>query len=441
MRILILGGDAAGMSAASRLVRKSSGNEVVVFEQSGEVSYGACGLPYYVGGVNDELDRMRIRKAEEFRAQGIDLRLFHEATAVDFSQKAVAVRHDGQTTYECYDKLLIGVGASPVRPPLPGMDLPFVYTLRTLQDGESLRNALDRPDCMRVAIVGGGYIGVELAEACLLRGKKTMLFEALPRLLNGFDADFGQAAKEELEQNGALVCVGEALAGIGGQDGKRTVRTDRGEYPVDVVVVVVGVRPNTRFLGDAQIERLKNGAIVTNERMETSVPDVYAAGDCAAVWHRVLNRPAYIPLGTNANKQGRFAADGMLGRDGGFGGALGTAMLRCVTLELAKTGIAKREALEAGFDADDVTVQTLSHAPYYPAPVPVTIRVCFERGTKRVLGAQIMGKGESAWRIDVFACAVDRGMTAGELGRLDLGYAPPFAAVWDAVQIAANAVP
>lgn len=443
MKVLILGGNAAGMSAAGRLLRRAPDTEVVVIEKTGEVSYGACGLPYYIGGVNDRLDLMRIRKPEVFRAQGIDLRLSQCVESVDFDRREVSIRRADGVYAESYDKLLIATGSSAVLPRIPGASLPGVYTLKTLSDGEEIRSALEKKWNPRVAIVGGGYIGLELAEACFRLGKQVRLFEALPRLLNGFDEEFGAAAAEELTEHGVSLHLGEAIERIEeGPDGK-TIHTRTGSYAADVVVFAIGVRPNTGFLPAGAPDRLQNGAILTNRCMETSLPDVYAAGDCSAVMHKLLKKPVYLPLGTHANKQGRFCADAMLGRPSAYyGGALGTAMLRCVTLELAKTGITEAEARQAGFDAGSLTVTAPSHAPYYtdPLPIPITLKLCYERRSGRLLGAQLMGRGESAGRINVLACAIDRGMTAAELGTLDMGYAPPFASVWDAVQIAANAV-
>lgn len=443
MKVLILGGNAAGMSAAGRLKRKDPSVEVTVIEKTQEVSYGACGLPFYVGGINDDLDLMRIRKPEAFLAQGIDLRLCEQAQAVDFSSRQVTIGKHGGSYTQAYDRLLIATGSSAIVPRIPGSTLEGVYTLKTLKDGAALKEALNKREAARVVIIGGGYIGLELAEACLRLGKKVCILEALNKLLNGFDEEFGQAACDELVRQGAAVHLGAAVTSIEADGHDRTVHTSNGSYQADVVVFAIGVRPNTGFLDASGPERLPNGAIITNCRMETSIPGVYAAGDCAGVMHKLLKRSVYLPLGTNANKQGRFCGDAILGiSTENYGGALGTAMLRCVTLELAKTGLSLAEANQAGIDADAKIINAPSHAGYYlaPAPFSITMKLCYERGTGRLLGAQLMGRGESAWRINVFACAIDQGMTVGQLGALDMGYAPPFSTVWDAVEIAANAV-
>lgn len=441
MTCIIIGGNAAGMSAASRLKRKSPGARVIVFERTGEVSYGACGMPYYIAGFNDSLDKMRIRKPEAFLEQGIDLRLHATVTGIDAVNRRVLWRDAaGDCAAEAYDQLVIASGASPIVPPIKGTDLDGVFTLKTLSDAARIRECIENPGVRSVAIVGGGYIGLELAEACLRQKKTVHVFEGLPRLLNTFDPEFSEAVTDTLVRAGAEVHLAEPATALEGGGCVERLVTERRTYAVDAVVIAVGVRPNTAFVGDAAFDRLKNGALIVDTHMRTSVPNVYAAGDCAAVMHRLTGKPAYLPLGTNANKQGRFAADAILGRDPLGFSALGTAMLRCVDLELARTGLSEQEARDAGFDAGSVTVKAGSHARYYPDPIPITLKLSYEHGTKRLLGAQLMGSRETAWRIDVFACAIDRGMRAEELGRLDLGYAPPFASVWDAIQIAANAI-
>lgn len=441
MKCVIIGGNAAGMSAASRLKRKNPDARVIVFERTGEVSYGACGMPYYIAGLNDSLDKMRIRKPEAFLAQGIDLRLHATVTGVDAVNQRVLWRDaDGLCEADTYDQLVIASGASPIVPPIKGTDLEGVFTLKTLSDAARIRDCIENSTVRSVAIVGGGYIGLELAEACLYQKKVVHLFEGMPRLLNTFDPEFSEAVADTLARAGAEVHLAELATTLEGDGRVQRLVTQRETYDVDAVVIAVGVCPNTAFVGDAAFERLKNGALIVDTHMRTSVPNVYAAGDCATVVHRLTGKNAYLPLGTNANKQGRFAADAILGRDALGFSALGTAMLRCVDLELARTGLSEQEARNAGFDAGSVTVKTSSHARYYPDPTPITLKLCYEHGTKRLLGAQLMGSKETAWRIDVFACAIDRGMCAEELGRLDLGYAPPFASVWDAIQIAANAI-
>lgn len=439
MRVVVLGGNPAGMSAASRIKRKAPDTDVIVLEKSQEVSYGACGLPYYVAGLNEELDLIRIRKVSEFEKSGICVWTGCAADGINYDEKTVYAEDERRGRIEVpYDKLVIATGASPQTLPVQGRELKNIYCLKTLQDAEALKNGLLHKRG-NVVIVGGGYIGLELAEACLLQEVKSVrIIEAADRILNVFDEEFGQAAKEELERHGVSVQTGEYVRGFEGRDGKvEEILTDKGSYKADVVIMSVGVSPNTGFTGD--IEKLPNGAIITDKEMRTSRKDVYAAGDCATVFHRVLEKPVYIALGTNANKQGRLAGDSVLGKPVCFDRALGTSMLRCMGLELAKTGLSEAEAKASGIDYRVKTVQARSHARYYPEPFLLTVKLVYEAESHRILGAQIMGEKEAAWRIDVFACAIDRGMKTEELGYLDLGYAPMFAGVWDAVQIAANA--
>ena len=438
MKIVVIGGNAAGMSAASRAKRKAPESEVIVFEKTFEVSYGACGLPYYVAGLNDNLDLMRIRSAAEFREAGVDLRMGHAVERVDFAGKTVhGTDATGNAFTESYDRLLLSTGASPRTLNVPGADKANIFTLKTLEDAERLRIALEKTGG-NVVIVGGGAIGLELAEACLLQQVKSVrIIEALGQLLPPFDEEFARSAKAELEAHGASVCLNETVQSFTGGDAVDGVTTGSGSYPADVVVLSAGVVPNTQFLDG--IEKLRNGAIKTDKAMKTSVADVFAAGDCTSVWHAILDQPAYLALGTNANKQGRLAGDSLLGKKVCFDRALGTTMVRCMGMEFAKTGLCEREARLAGISYKTQLVEARSHARYYPDPCPITIKLCYRADDHVLLGAQIMGKKETALRIDALAVAIDQKMTPEELGFVDLGYAPPFASVWDAIHIAANA--
>ena len=440
MKVLIIGGNPAGMSAASRIKRKAPDTEVLVLEKTAEVSYGACGLPYYVAGLNDDLDLIRIRKVPEFEASGVQVKLGREVIGADFAAKQICAQlPDGlQETYH-YDKLVIASGSSPKAPPIPGIRQKNIFQLKTLQDAEELKRAISETKG-NVVIVGGGYIGLEIAEACLYQKVKSIrIVEALPRVLNVFDPEFSEAVQAELEKHGVMVHTGEMVKSFTGTDGNVTgVVTDKGSYDADVVILSIGVSPNTRWAEG--IDKLPNGAISTNGAMETSVKDVYAAGDCATVMHKLLKKPVYFALGTNANKQGRLAGDRVLGKKVDLERALGTSMLRCMDLELAKTGLGEEDAKREGIAYQVKTIKSRSHARYYPNPYELTVKLTVRREDHVLLGAQVMGEKEAAWRIDVFACAIDQEMTVEELGYLDMGYAPPFASVWDAVQIAANAV-
>ncbi|NLI53949.1 MAG: FAD-dependent oxidoreductase [Clostridiales bacterium] len=438
MRFIVIGANAAGMSAAMRIKRRRPECEVVVLEKTFEVSYGACGLPFYVAGLNDDLDLVRIRSAEEFEQSGIVMRLGHAVEQVDFASKTVTGHDDvGNAFFTSYDRLLIASGASARLLNVPGAQLRNIFTLKTPQDAEALRAAIERTRG-NVVIVGGGAIGLELAEACLLQKVKSLrVIEATGQLLPGFDEEYALAALDELARYGAHVHLGERVAGFSGGEAVGRVATDKGEYDADVVIVSVGVVPNTAFA--AGLDKLPNGAIVTDHAMKTSEQDVFAAGDCASVWHALLKKPVYLPLGTYANKQGRLAGDSVCGKPVSYTRALGSMMLRCMGLEFAKTGLTEREAKAAGMDAKSVMVRAHSHPHYYPDACEIAIKLCYRENDGVLLGAQLMGERETALRIDPIAVAIDRGMTAEELGFADFGYAPPFAGSWDAVAVAANA--
>lgn len=439
MKFLVIGANAAGMSAASRVKRRQPDCEVMVLEQTHEVSYGACGLPFYVAGLNDDLDLVRIRSAADFEKNGIVMRLGCSAERIDFLEKTVfGHTENGVAFHESYDRLLIASGASARKLPVPGAEKQNIFVLKTPQDAEQLRKAIEHRRG-HVLIVGGGAIGLETAEACLLQKVKSLrVIEATGQLLPGFDEEFARAAKEELEQHGVQVHLNERFTAFYGEDCVSRVVTDKGHYDADVVIVSIGVVPNTSFAEG--LEKLPNGAIVTDDAMKTSKPDVFAAGDCASVWHAILKKPVYLPLGTYANKQGRLAGDSVCDKRVSYTRALGSAMLRCMGLEFAKTGVTEAEAKEAGIDAKSISVRAHSHPHYYPNACDIEIKLTYRVFDHVLIGAQLMGERDTALRIDPLAIAIDRGMTAAELGFADFGYAPPFAGVWDAIAVACNAV-
>jgi NADPH-dependent 2,4-dienoyl-CoA reductase/sulfur reductase-like enzyme len=395
-------------------------------------------LPYYIAGINDDIDLVRIRSVSDFEKNGIVMRTGHTVERIDFVQKTVYGTTDaGKAFAESYDRLLIASGAAARQLPVPGAEKENLFTLKTLQDAERIREAIEKRRCNAV-IIGGGAIGLELAEACLLQKVKSLrIIESADRLLPGYDEEFARAAKEELEQHGVRVHLGERVSSFCGEECVSSVATDRGTYDADVVIVSIGVVPNTAFA--AGLKKLPNGAIETDANLQTSEADVFAAGDCASVWHALLQKPAYFPLGTYANKQGRLAGDALLGKPASYSRALGTVMLRCMGLEFAKTGLTEAEAKAAGFDAKSVLVRTHSHPHYFPDACDIEIKLCYRADNRVLLGAQLMGERETAIRIDPIALAIDRGMTTDELGFADFGYAPPFSGVWDAIAVAANA--
>ena len=438
MKIVIIGANAAGMSAASRIKRKETASEVVVLEKTHEVSYGACGLPFYIAGLNDDIDLVRIRSVADFEKNGIVMRTGHTAERIDFEQKTVFGTTDAGKAFSArYDRLLIASGARARKLSVPGAEKGNIFTLKTPRDAERIRTAIEHKRA-NVVIIGGGAIGLELAEACLLREVKSLrVIESAGQLLPGFDEEFARAAKDELEKRSASVHLQERVTAFSGGDAVSCVTTDKGSYDADIVIVSIGAVPDTEFAEG--LRKLPNGAIETDESMQTSEKDVFAAGDCASVWHMLLQKPVYLPLGTYANKLGRLAGDALLGKPVAYNRALGTVMLRVIGMEFAKTGLTETEAKSAGIDAKSVSVRAHSHPHYYPNSCDIEIKLCFRAADRVLLGAQLMGERDTAMRIDPIAVAIDRGMTTDELGFVDFGYAPPFAGSWDAIAVAANA--
>lgn len=441
MKVVIAGGVAAGMSAASKIKRGCPTAQVTVFEKGGETSYGACGLPYYVSGVNEDEDLLRIRKKEAFLKAGVDLRLFHQVMGVDPEKKTVSVTDlvTGRSFHEPYDAFVAAVGASPIIPAVEGVELSNIFTLKTIEDANRIREAMGS-SVKDVVIVGGGYIGMELTEAFLQRKARVRVLERLDRLLSNFDEDFGQEVLSYLEGEGVLVHLEEPVLRFEGSGRVAGVVTSKGSYPADLVVLCAGVRPNTGFLHGTGVKLLPGGAVAVNSYMETGIPGIYAGGDCASVTHRLLNKSVYLPLGTNANKQGRYIGENILGGRRSFCSAMGTAMIKIGDLELGRTGLTKQEALGNSIACETVTVTGKDHAPYYPGAQDLKITIVAAPETGVLLGAQLMGRRGAALRTDVFAVAISQGMTAMELGETDLGYAPPYAMPWDMVQVACNAV-
>lgn len=442
MKIVILGGDAAGMSAASKIRRCLPDARVTVFERTRETSYGACGLPYYIGGLNDDADKIRIRKPEAFLKGGIDLRLAHEAVAVDPAAKTVTARstETEETVTEPYDELVIATGASPILPPVEGRDKKGVFTLKSIADAQAIRGWAERSGVSDVMIVGAGYIGLELAESFVRLNKRVTLIEMAPRPMMVMDEDFAPLITDALERHGVVLRTSETVKALTGGEAVTGVVTDRGEYPAQLVILCVGVRPNTAFLRDTGVELLPNGAVLVDDQMRSSAPHIYAAGDCATITNKVTGKPVYLPLGTNANKQGKVLGEVLCGQNSRLSGVLGTSMCRVVDLEVARTGINEKEAREAGIPLQVVSATAHTRPPYYPGGCELTVKLFFHADTKALLGAQLAGLEGAAGRIGLCALAIDAGVTAPQLSMADLGYAPPFNYVWDPVQLAAGMV-
>jgi NADPH-dependent 2,4-dienoyl-CoA reductase/sulfur reductase-like enzyme len=442
-RVLVIGGDAAGMSAAAQASRGAEPVELVVFERSETTSYAACGLPYFVGGLVPEAAKLVARTPEQHRANGIDVRTRHEVVGIDTTERVVEV-HDldgGRTLREAYDHLVVATGASPVVPALANIGAPGITGIHTIPDAVRLDEAIRTRAPRRAVVVGGGYIGLEMAEALLLRGLEVTIVEKLPQPMTTLDPDMGDRVAAALAALGVELRLGTGVVGFGtGADGwVRAVETDAGTVETDLVVVAIGVRPNVRLAADAGIPIGPTGAIATDARM-ASTAGVWAAGDCAESFHRVSGRPAWIALGTHANKQGRVIGLNVSGTHARFPGVIGTAVTKVGHHEIGRTGLTEREAATAGFDAVAHTITGTTRAHYYPDGAPISVKLVAERGSGRLLGAQIVGGPEAGKRIDALAVAVWNEMTVDDFAQLDLGYAPPFSPVWDAPLIAARQV-
>ena len=433
------------MSAASRARRLKGEDEleIVAFERGRHTSYSACGIPYWVGGTVAEMSALIARSPEDHRARGIEVRTGTEVVAVDPAGGRVRSRalDSGAETWTGYDDLVIATGARPVRPPLPGIDAPGVHGVQTLDDGQALLGLLHRTPGRRAVVVGAGYIGLEMAEALLLRGYEVTVVNRSEAPMSTLDPDMGRLVHEAMTGMGVRVVNDAEVTGIRtGDDGRvRAVHTDTAEYPADVVVLGIGVRPETSLARDAGLPLGEHGGLLTDPTMRVQGHEqVWAGGDCVEVVDLVAGRRRHVPLGTHANKQGQVIGTNVGGGHATFPGVVGTAVSRVCDLEIARTGLREKDARAAGRRFVTATVTSTNRAGYFPDAGPVTVKVLAERRTGRLLGTQIVGREGSAKRVDVAAVALTTGLTVDQLTMLDLGYAPPFSPVWDPVLVAAR---
>jgi NADPH-dependent 2,4-dienoyl-CoA reductase/sulfur reductase-like enzyme len=443
-RIVVVGGVAAGMSAASQAKRRQPGADVVVLERGPYVSYAACGMPYNLEDPSRTMDDLVVLTPADVRERDIDLRLRHRALRVDPGRGTVTVQdlEGGGTSDLDYDALVLATGAAPIHPPMPGLDRPGVFFLRELTDGRALKQHIAEVRPARAVIVGAGYIGMEMAEALRRRGVAVTVLERMGQVVPGFDPAIASLVLDSLERHEVSVQTGvtvEAVEeGSDGGDARLTVRTDRGLVPADLVLVSVGIRPRVELARSAGVTLGESGAVAVDDEMRTSVPGIFAAGDCAEAAHIVSGRAVWIPLGTTANKQGKVAGANAAGAAERFPGIAGTAAFRVFDLEVGRTGLSSNEAAHVGLEAVAAISRQPSHAHSVPGASPITTILSVERGTGRLLGAEMAGVGVVAKRIDVLATALHAGLTVEALEELDLSYAPPFAPVYDPVLIAAT---
>lgn len=440
MKVIIVGGVAGGATAAARIRRLDEHAQITVFERSGFVSYANCGLPYYVGGVITDPQELTLQTPERFFERfRIDVRVRHEVTAIDPAAKCVSVTHlaTGESFTERYDKLLLAPGARPTLPRLPGTDGERIFTLRTVEDTLRIRQFVTQRRPRTAVLAGGGFIGLEMAENLCEMGVSVTIVQRPRQLLAPLDADMASFVHARLRGKGIRLKLGSSVAGFeSGQDGVTTLLDGEAPLHADMVLLAIGVTPDTALARDAGLALGIKGSIVVNDRMETSAPDVYAVGDAVQVRHAVTGRPAVIPLAGPANRQGRIAADNICGGDSRYAGSQGSSVLKLFDLTVASTGIKEAQALEAGIPYGKVVLSPGSHASYYPGASVMTMKVIYEKETLRLLGAQIIGQDGVDKRIDVLATAMRAGLTAAQLGELDLAYAPPYSSAKDPVNMA-----
>ena len=444
-RLLVIGADAAGMSAASQARRRRSADdlEIVAFDRGNFASYSACGIPYFIGGQVDDVDALVVRTPDVFRDEySIHVHLGHEVVEVDLDRGSLLVydHAGGQERREGFDDLMVATGAIPVRPALSGADAPGVFGVQTLDDGVALRSFVVDKQPRRAVIVGGGYVGLEMAEALCALGVETHLVDLADQPMTTLDPDMGELVAGALREFGTILHLGQKVAGFEtGTDGRvSAVVTSEGVLPAEIVVLGLGVKPNSALAESAGLRIGPSGAVAVDRRMRTSHPAVWSAGDCAEKRHRISDRPVAVALGTHANKEGRVAGINLGGGYATFPGVIGTAVTKVGPLEVARTGLGEKEAALAAFVVDAVVTESTTRAGYYPGATKITTKLVVERGTGRLLGGQIVGKEGAAKRIDAVALAVWNSMTVEELLGVDLGYAPPYSPVWDPVLIAAR---
>lgn len=441
MKVIIIGGIAAGMSAAAKFKRLSPNDDVVVYEKGDIVSFGACGLPYYVGGFFDDSNEMIARTPEAFREAGVEIHTKHEVTNVDFSNKKVTVKNlnTNEVLEESYDKLMIASGARAIIPPIKNIDLENVVTLKSMDDGNKLRELMSKEENKKIAIIGAGFIGLEAAEAAKHRGKEVTVIQLQDRVLQEvFDKDITDLLEEELRENGVNLLLSETVTELIGDGKVSKVKTNKREIEADIVILATGVKPNTDFLNCDEIKMIRNGAIVVDKYGRTSVEDVYAAGDCATINSLITDREIYVPLATGANKLGRIVGGNLAGQNNSFQGSMASSCIKVMDMEAARTGLSEKEVLNLGFNYKTKFITDMNQTSYYPGRERIYVKLIYDAHTRVILGGQVAGYKDAVQRCNVLAACIYAKMTTEQLGMLDLCYAPPFSRTWDVLNVAGN---
>ena len=441
MKVIIIGGIAAGMSAAAKFKRLSPKDDVIVYEKGDIVSFGACGLPYYVGDFFDDSREMIARTPEEFRESGVEIHTKHEVIDVDFSNKKLKVKNliTDEILEESYDKLMIASGARAIIPPIKNIDLENVVTLKSMDDGNKLRELMANDEYKKVAIIGAGFIGLEAVEAAKHRGKEVTVIQLQDRVLQEvFDKDITDLLEEELRESGVELLLSETVVELIGDGKVSKVKTNKREIDADIVILATGVKPNTDFLKSDEIKMLRNGAIVVDSYGRTSVEDVYSAGDCATINNLITGKEAYVPLATGANKLGRIVGENLAGQNNSFQGSMASSCIKVMNMEAARTGLSEKEVRDLGFDYKTKFITDMNQTSYYPGRERIYVKLIYDAHTKVIYGGQVAGYKDAVQRCNVIVACIYAKMTTDQLGMLDLCYSPPFARTWDVLNVAGN---
>ena len=441
MKVIIIGGVAAGMSAAAKFKRLSPKDEVIVYEKGDIVSFGACGLPYYVGGFFDDSREMIARTPEEFRESGVEIYTKHEVIDVDFLNKKIKVKNivTNEILENSYDKLMIASGARAIIPPIKNIDLENVVTLKSMDDGNKLKELMAIDEYKRVTIIGAGFIGLEAVEAAKHMGKEVTVIQLQDRVLQEvFDKDITDILEEELRDKGVNLLLSETVVELIGEEKVSKVKTDKREIEADIVILATGVRPNTDFLKADYIKMIRNGAIVVDSYGRTSVEDVYAAGDCATINNLITGKESYVPLATGANKLGRIVGENLAGKNNSFQGSMASSCIKVMDMEAARTGLSEKEVKDLGFEYKTKFITDMNQTSYYPGRERIYVKLIYDAHTKVIYGGQVAGYKDAVQRCNVLAACIYAKMTTDHLGMLDLCYSPPFSRTWDVLNVAGN---
>lgn len=440
MKVVIIGGVAGGATAAARIRRLDEQAEIIVFERSGYISYANCGLPYYIGDTITDPEALTLQTPESFFSRfQITMKVRHEVTAIHAERNVVSVKNleTGAEFEERYDKLLLSPGANPSLPPVPGTDIDRLFTLRTVEDTFRIKDYINKKNPRSVILAGGGFISLELAENLRHLGMEVTIIQRPKQLMNPFDEDMASFIHSEMRSHGIRLLLGHTVEGFEEtENGVRVLLKEEAPLSADMAVLAIGVSPDTRLAEMAGLKLGIKNSIIVNERMETSVPNIFAVGDAVQVKHFVSGEDSLISLAGPANKQGRIAADNICGKDSRYSGSQGSSIIKVFNMTAAVTGLNEKSAKKAGLSVDKVILSPMSHAGYYPGGKVMTMKVVFEKETYRLLGAQIVGYEGVDKRIDVLATAIRAGMKATDLNELDLAYAPPYSSAKDPVNMA-----